>query len=181
MLVYLIYAPLWYGNAEYIRLRILQMLDFAAEPVHALVLDANGMSDIDYTGVRMLGELVAELKQRKVVTAIARSSHLIHRELKRSGLLQSLGPDRLFATVEEAVDTLVAEAEGEAGHKRTAMAAAQRAAGQWPVPEDLITRLADGFTAAARARDGPQAAQAAPQGGPGPERRRARPRGRGRR
>ena len=59
ILVYLIYAPLWYGNAEYIRLRILQMLDSSAEPVRALVLDANGISDIDYTGVRMLGELLA--------------------------------------------------------------------------------------------------------------------------
>jgi sulfate permease, SulP family len=149
VLVYLIYAPLWYGNAEYIRLRILQMLDSAAEPVHSLVLDANGVSDIDYTGVRMLGELIAELKHRNMMTAIARSSHLIHRELKRSGLLHSLGPDRLFATVEEAVDTLAAEAEGRAGHPRTAVPAAQPAAGQWPVPEDLIARLADGFTAAA--------------------------------
>jgi sulfate permease, SulP family len=149
VLVYLIYAPLWYGNAEYIRLRILQMLDSAAEPIRALVLDANGMSDIDYTGVRMLGELVAELERRKVATAIARSSHLIHRELKRSGLLQNLGPDRLFATVEEAVDALTAEAEGQPGHMRGATAAAQRAAGRRTVPEDLITRLADGFTAAA--------------------------------
>ncbi len=149
VLVYLIYAPPWYGNAEYVRLRILQMLDFAAEPVHSLVLDANGMSDIDYTGVRTLGELIAELQQRNMVTAIARSSRLIHRELKRSGLLRSLGPGRLFATVEEAVDTLAAEAEGRAGHPRTAVPAAQRAAGQWPVPEVLITRLAAGFTAAA--------------------------------
>ena len=145
VLVYLIYAPLWYGNAEYIRLRLLQMLDLATQPVHSLVLDANGMSDIDYTAVRMLGELLAELKQRKVAIAIARSSHLIHRELERSGLLQNLGPDRLFATVEEAVDTLVGEAEGE---MRKAAAPGQRAAGLW-VPENLIARLADGFTAAA--------------------------------
>jgi sulfate permease, SulP family len=149
VLVYLIYAPLWYGNAEYIRLRILQMLESAAEPVHGLVLDANGISDIDYTGVRMLDELSAELKQRKVATAIARSSRLIHRELKRSGLLQGLGPERLFATVEEAVDALAAEAEGRAGYVRTTMRAGQRAAGQWPVPEILIARLADGFTTAA--------------------------------
>jgi len=156
VLVYLIYAPLWYGNAEYIRLRILQMLDIAAEPVHGLVLDANGISDVDYTAVRMLGELLAELKQRNVAVAIARSSHLIHRELKRGGLLQSLGPDRIFATVDEAVDTLIAPAEGRTDHSRTTMAAAQRAVEQWPVPENLIARLADGFTAAARHETDPK-------------------------
>ena len=112
ILVYLIYAPLWYGNAEYVRLRIVQMLDSAADPVRALVLDANGISDIDYTGVRMLGELIAELKQREVAIGMARSSHLIHRQLERGGLLQSLGPDRMFATVEEAAGALVAAAEG---------------------------------------------------------------------
>ena len=149
VLVYLTYAPLWYGNAEYVRLRILQMLDSATEPVHALVLDANGISDIDYTGVRMVHELIAELNQRKVAIGIARSSHLIHRELKRSGILRSLGPDRLFATVEEAVDALVAEAEGRADGMHRALAAGQRAAAQWPVPENLIARLADEFTAAA--------------------------------
>ena len=156
VLVYLIYAPLWYGNAEYIRLRILQMLDVAAEPVRALVLDANGISDIDYTAMRMLGELLAELKQREVAAAIARSSHLIHRELKRSGLLQNLGPEHLFATVEEAVDTLVAQAEGPAGDKGLAMPAAQRPAGQWPGPDVLIARLADGFTAAAHHETDPK-------------------------
>jgi len=156
ILVYLIYAPLWYGNAEYVRLRILQMFDSAADPVHALVLDANGMSDIDYTGVRMLGELIAELKQRKATIGIARSSHLIHRQLKRGGLLQSLGPDRLFATVEEAVDALVAEAEGRPGHIGAAMAAAQHAARPWPEPENLIARLADSFTAAAQHETDPK-------------------------
>ena len=149
ILVYLIYAPLWYGNAEYVRLRIVQMLDSAADPVRALVLDANGISDIDYTGVRMLGELIAELKQREVAIGMARSSHLIHRQLERGGLLQSLGPDRMFATVEEAAGALVAAAEGRPGHIGAAMAAAPRAARPWPEPENLIARLADGFTAAA--------------------------------
>ncbi|HUJ08108.1 MAG TPA: SulP family inorganic anion transporter [Streptosporangiaceae bacterium] len=156
VLVFLIYAPLWYGNAEYVRLRILQMLDTAAEPVHALVLDANGISDIDYTAIRMLGELLAELKQRKVAAAIARSSHLIHRELKRSGLLQSLDPDQLSATVEEAVNTLVAQTEGPGGHAGTVSAAGQRIAGQWPGPEALIARLADGFKVAARHETDPK-------------------------
>jgi sulfate permease, SulP family len=155
VLVYLIYAPLWYGNAEYIRLRLLQMLDSASQPVRALVLDANGMSDIDFTAVRMLGELLAELKQRKVAIAIARSSRLIYRELERSGLLQNLGPDSLFATVQEAVDTFGGEAEGGLGQIRKAAAAGQRAAGQW-VPENLIARLADGFTAAAAHETDPQ-------------------------
>ena len=106
VIVYLIYAPLWYGNAGYVRFRVRELLDAAPQPVHAFVLDANGMSDIDYTGARTLVELAAELKGRGVTTAIARSSHLVHHDLKHGGVLQRIGQDRLFATVEEAVDAV---------------------------------------------------------------------------
>ena len=53
-----------------------------------------------------LGDLTAELKARGVTLAIARASHLVHHDLKHSGLLQTIGPDRLFATVEDAVSAL---------------------------------------------------------------------------
>jgi hypothetical protein len=78
-----------------------------------------------------------------------------HRQLKRGGLLQSLGPDRLFATVEEAVNALVAEAEGRPRRIGAAMAA-PRAAMPWPEPGNLIARLADGFTAAAQHETDPK-------------------------
>jgi high affinity sulfate transporter 1 len=106
VIVYMMYAPLWYGNADYIRLRVRQIVDSASEPVHAFVLDADGMSDIDYTGARTLGEMASELQQRGVTTGIARASHLVHHDLKHSGLLEDIGPNRVFSNVEDAVDGL---------------------------------------------------------------------------
>lgn len=111
VLVYLIYAPLWYGNADAVSLRVRHLIDSAADPVHALVLDADGMSDIDYTGAQRLGELATELKGQGVTTAIARTSHLVHRDLEHSGLLADIGPDHLFASVEEAIEALAKEAK----------------------------------------------------------------------
>jgi MFS superfamily sulfate permease-like transporter len=106
VIVYMIYAPLWYGNADYVRSRIHKIVDTASPPLHALVLDANGISDIDYTGARTLGELATELDRRGVDLALARSSHLVHHDLKHSGLLADFSSGRLFATVEDAVDAL---------------------------------------------------------------------------
>jgi high affinity sulfate transporter 1 len=106
ILVYLVYAPLWYGNADYLRLRILDLLDTASRPVHALILDANGIPDIDYTGLQALRGLATELEQRGVTIGIARASHLVHRDVKRGALLEQLGPGHFFASVEEAVTTL---------------------------------------------------------------------------
>lgn len=106
VVVYLIYAPLWYGNAGYFRERVRQLIETSVQPVHGLVLDANGMSDIDFTGARTLAEVAADLQRAGVTLAIARSSHLVHRNLKHSGLLATLGPDRLFPSVDDAVAAL---------------------------------------------------------------------------
>lgn len=107
VLVYLVYAPLWYGNADYLRLRIRQLLDAASDPIQAVILDANGMSDIDYTGLQALHGLATELNRQGVAIGIARASHLVHHDLKRGALLEQLGADHLFASVEEAVAALM--------------------------------------------------------------------------
>ena len=146
VIVYLLYAPVWYANADYVRLRVHEIIDAAgasgaspgaaaagratpspapgappASPpapgappalgappapspaIHGFVFDADGISDIDFTGARTLGELAAELKKQKVALAIARSSHLVHHDLKHGGLLTHIGPEQLFDTVEDAV------------------------------------------------------------------------------
>ncbi|MHB1534679.1 MAG: SulP family inorganic anion transporter [Acidimicrobiales bacterium] len=106
VLVYLVYAPLWYANADYLHLRIRHLLDAASEPVHAVIFDANAMSDIDYTGLQTLRDLTTEAKQREVTIGIARASHLVHHDLKHGALLDQIGADHLFASVEEAVMAL---------------------------------------------------------------------------
>jgi SulP family sulfate permease len=106
VLVYLVYAPIWYANADYLRLRIRQLVDTAAQPVHAVIFDANGISDIDYTGLQALRELITELDQHKIRFAIARASHLVHHDLKHGTLLHELVPDHLFASVDDAVTAL---------------------------------------------------------------------------
>jgi SulP family sulfate permease len=106
VLVYLVYAPLWYGNANYVVARIRTTVAGATPRVHALVLDANGISDIDYTGARALGDLAADLRRQGIAVGVARTSHLVHRDLQHSGVLDALGPDHLFSTVQDAVTAL---------------------------------------------------------------------------
>jgi MFS superfamily sulfate permease-like transporter len=103
LLVYLVYAAVWYGNADYVGARIRRLVADAAVPVRAVVLDANGISDIDYTGLHALSGLTTELGRQGVVVEIARASHLVRHDLKHGALLELIGPDHMFASVEEAV------------------------------------------------------------------------------
>ncbi len=106
VIVYLVYAPLWYGNSDYFRERLRELLHAAPDPVRTIILDANAMSDIDYTGLQALRGLVSELAETGVALGIARASRLVHRELKHGALLGQLGADHLFASVEDAVTAL---------------------------------------------------------------------------
>jgi MFS superfamily sulfate permease-like transporter len=106
VLVYLVYAPLWYGNADYLRARVRDLVAAAPGPLSAVVLDADAMSDIDYTGLQALRDLAVELGQAGVAIEMARASHLVHHDLKHGALLKQFGGDHLFASVEEAVSAL---------------------------------------------------------------------------
>lgn len=109
IVVYLMYAPLWYGNADYFRLRVRHLVAAAATPVNpvrAVIVDADGISDIDYTGLQALRDLATELRQRGVSIEIARASRLVHHDLKHGALLAQLGADHLFASVQDAVNAV---------------------------------------------------------------------------
>jgi MFS superfamily sulfate permease-like transporter len=103
VVVYLPYAALWYANASFVFDQIRAAVDRAAAPVKVLVLDADGMSDIDYTAIQQFAALVSEMRSRGIAVRVARSSHLVHHDLKHAGLLTALGPNLLYPTVQDAV------------------------------------------------------------------------------
>ena len=109
VLVYLLYAPLWYGDADYVAGRIRAAVAAAPQPVHVFILDSNGISDIDYSAARVLGELASELRQEGLRIGVARASHLVRHTLKLSGVLNIIGTQRLFPSVDDAVTALTTE------------------------------------------------------------------------
>jgi sulfate permease, SulP family len=120
VIVYMVYAALWYGNADFVRTRIRAILDSVDPPARLLVIDANGMSDLDYTGSVALRSVVEALRTRGVEVAIARSSHALHRNIKQSGLISLIGADHFFSSVEEAVSTLTQAAQPDPGEPAAA-------------------------------------------------------------
>jgi len=108
VIVYLPLAPIWFGNAQYISDRIRNLVDSSPDPVRAVVFDAAGVSDIDFTGARALDGLVKELRQRGIKVGVARASGLVPEDIRQSELLADLGPDHIYSDVESAVRALTA-------------------------------------------------------------------------
>jgi sulfate permease, SulP family len=100
-------APLNFTNVQDIVGRIRTAIATRRPPVKLLVIEASGIIDIDYTGSQLLRRAIVELKRRGIIVAIARLSHeQAQREAGRTGLVQSVGREHVFMSVEEAVRKL---------------------------------------------------------------------------
>ncbi|HXQ90515.1 MAG TPA: SulP family inorganic anion transporter [Acidimicrobiales bacterium] len=99
-------APVYYANAAVFRAEIGKAIAAATTPTQVLVLDADAITDIDYTGTRTVRALVQELARSHVVVAVARAVGGAPQNLARSGLLELIGRDKMFTTVDEAVSAL---------------------------------------------------------------------------
>jgi SulP family sulfate permease len=92
-------APLYFANAAHFRTEIDKALGHRPSRPNVLVLDVVGMHDIDFTGARAL-------YRRHIAFALSRAGSHPRENLARSGLLERIGTDRLFRSVEDAVRAL---------------------------------------------------------------------------
>ena len=99
-------APLTFVNADYIATQ-LDMALAAAGETRLVVIEASGITLIDYTGAQALIATIGRLRQRGIDVALARlESERAAAAAVRSGLLEALGKGHVFHSVEEAVRAL---------------------------------------------------------------------------
>jgi SulP family sulfate permease len=105
VLVLLFATPLWYANAVHFREEVAAAL--ARKPdTAALVLDALGMSDVDFTGSRELIHVLDACERAHVAFGIARAGDHMRDILQRSGLAQRVGENHFYSSVNQAVTAL---------------------------------------------------------------------------
>ena len=102
LLVYRFDAPPFFVNAEYLRQRVLALVD-GSHDVRWLVLNAEAWTFLDSTAIDMLTRLDTELEQRGITLCFARLKGRQREIFEETGLTARIGSDRLFPTVRAAV------------------------------------------------------------------------------
>src|SRR5262249_22616723 len=69
--IYLVQAGLVFFNADYVKKRILEIVDGQPQPPAWFILDAGAVSQLDTTAVAALEDVRAALRQRGIAFAIA--------------------------------------------------------------------------------------------------------------
>jgi sulfate permease, SulP family len=108
VLVLLFATPLWYANAVHFRDEVVGALE-RASATRVLVLDTLGMSDVDFTGSRALGQVVDACERSHVAFGLARAGDHVRASLQRSDLVHRIGEDHFYPSVNEAVTALAGE------------------------------------------------------------------------
>ncbi|MDQ2803189.1 MAG: SulP family inorganic anion transporter [Pseudomonadota bacterium] len=104
VLVFAPAAPLNFTNAVFVCRRLQEAVARASTPVRLVVIEASGMTELDYTGSRILQQTVAGLRAQGIYVALARlSAERAQHQAATTGLLKALGGSRVFKSVDDAV------------------------------------------------------------------------------
>ena len=107
VLVFALGAPINFINANYLSGKLMDAVAAAAPPCRLVVVEANGVIDIDFTGSQIFQEAIGDLHRRKIDVAVARLELERAKEAAvRTGLIDALGPGRVFRSVDEAIREL---------------------------------------------------------------------------
>jgi SulP family sulfate permease len=106
LLVYRFDAPLFFANAEVFASELTELVDDSDPAVTAVLVNAEGIIDLDVTGADVLAKVVFEMRERGVRVMFARMRSPVLRTLSRLDLVDKFGADAFYLRMEDAVAAL---------------------------------------------------------------------------
>jgi sulfate permease, SulP family len=106
LLILRLEAPLFYANASLVCDTVKRLVGGSEPTPPAVILDVGANSDLDITSAERLGELVESLRSAGVGFALAEVRLPVLEAARRTRLLDTIGADRCFRTIDEAVRSL---------------------------------------------------------------------------
>jgi high affinity sulfate transporter 1 len=106
MLLLRLDVPIYFFNANVARSEVMKLLGERYPRPKVVVLDIGATGDLDTTTLDMLRDLVGRLRGEGVEVALAQVKGPVRDRMRRAGLVDLIGEDRLYRTVAEAVRVL---------------------------------------------------------------------------
>jgi sulfate permease, SulP family len=103
LILYRFSADLFYANATRFADEARALVDGAPNHVRWLVVEADAITNLDYTAARVVLALIEELSRQKIGIAFARISASLRADMDRHGVTAAVGADKLFASRHEAL------------------------------------------------------------------------------
>jgi SulP family sulfate permease len=103
ILIFRLDAPIYYANALTVREHAKTLLEKTQPPPHAIILDSAGQDSLDITSADMLKGLLTELRDQGIDIYVAELHGTIREFIQRTGIMEIIGEDHIFPTVDAAM------------------------------------------------------------------------------
>ncbi|WP_216838949.1 SulP family inorganic anion transporter [Caulobacter sp. S45] len=103
LIVYRFNADLFYANAFRFTDEVRRLVQAAPAPTRWLVVEADAITNLDYSAARTLETLLEDLKKRGVEIIFARVGPTLRADMDRHGVTAAVGAERIFTTRHEAL------------------------------------------------------------------------------
>jgi SulP family sulfate permease len=101
--VYRFGAPLFYANANRFSDEILRLADQNRSKLRWVIVDAEAMTNVDYSAARVVRALSESLAHRGVALVFSRVHPELQADLDRHHITEAIGPQHIFSRLHEAI------------------------------------------------------------------------------
>ncbi len=98
-------GPLFFANASYLEDKITAIMS-AKDKLHHIIIVSNGINDVDASGEEALSLLVDRVRSAGVDISLTGVNEAVMRVFKRTHVLEKIGEDHIFPTMEQAIYTV---------------------------------------------------------------------------
>ena len=105
-------APLYFFNANVAKAQILDLVAARDPAPRGILIDLAATADLDVTTTDMLFELVADLEERSIEPMLAQVKGSVRDRMRRTGLMERIGEDRLYLSMGAGVTDFLRRLEG---------------------------------------------------------------------
>jgi len=106
LVIYRFDASLVFFNTDHFKARVRTVVREAPQPVRHFLLDAETMPYLDTTGAAGLDQVCGDLEDKGITMTVAAAKSPVRTMLERTGLAGRIGSNRMFPTVESAIEAL---------------------------------------------------------------------------
>lgn len=94
---------LFFGNADYFRRRVMEILREADPTPSVVVFACDAMAHVDLTGVEAFSGLIAELQDSGIEVRLCLVSDALYEAFVPFGVVELVGPDHFYGTIKAAI------------------------------------------------------------------------------
>ncbi len=103
LVIYRFGADLFYANDRRFTDEVRTLVEHAPTPVRWFIVEADAITDLDYSAARSIRELLDDLAGQKVGMMFARVSPYLRSDMDRHGITAAIGEARIFTTLHDAI------------------------------------------------------------------------------